>query len=278
MRRVAFVNEKGGTCKTTLAVNLAAYLARAGKRVLLVDLDTQGHAGKSLGVDVRALRSTVYDLLLDRTLAFDKVTLSTEIEGLDLVPANKALADFPLAVAYDRERALRLSRRLDDVEHRYDYTVIDAPPSAGLFITTAMLAATEVVVPVATTYLALDGCAEIAATIEKLRGEYDRPDLHIELVVPTLYRKTALADEIVRKIRQYFPAQVAQTVVSYSVHLDEAQSHGETIWQYAPKSKGAKMLAALGDELLARLEGSFSAAALGGVEAEADGAGVEADA
>src|SRR5262245_36960785 len=121
MRRIAFVNEKGGTCKTTLAVNLAAHFARAGHRVLLVDLDTQGHAGKSLGIDVRDVRPNVYDLLLDPNLAFSAVVHETAVPNLHVVPANKALAEFPLAVAYDRERALRLDRRLDDVAHEYDF-------------------------------------------------------------------------------------------------------------------------------------------------------------
>ena len=254
MRRIAFVNEKGGTCKTTLAVNLASFLAGRGRRVLLVDLDTQGHAGKSLGIDVREVEKTTLDLLLDPALPVEDVVLATGVENLDLVPANKALADFPIAVAYDRERELRLARRLDALSDKYDYAVIDAPPSAGLFITSALIAATDVVIPVATTYLALDGCAEVAGTIERLRSEHGREDLRIAMVVPTLYRKTALADEVIRKLGDYFPEQLSKTVLSSSVHLDEAQGHGETIWTYAPGSKGAKMMRALGVELLERLE------------------------
>jgi chromosome partitioning protein len=255
MRRIAFVNEKGGTCKTTLAVNLAAFLARQGRRVLLVDLDTQGHAGKSLGCDVRELRPNVYDLLLDPNRPLASVARPTAVPGLDLVPANKALAEFPLAVAYDRERTLRLARRLDAAKGSYDYVVIDSPPSAGLFLTSALLAATDVVIPVATTYLALDGCAEVAATIEQLKAEHGRDDLRVAMVVPTLYRKSVLADEVMAKLREYFPGRVAGTVLSHSVHLDEAQGHGQSIWQYAPRSKGARMMQALGAELLGRLEG-----------------------
>lgn len=254
MRRIAFINEKGGTCKTTLAVNLAAWLARQGRRTLLVDLDTQGHAGKSLGLDVRGLKPSIYELLLDPSLPMDAVVHATDTENLSLIPANKSLADYPLAVAYDRERDLRLKRRIDALEGQFDYVIFDAPPSAGLLTTSAMLAATEIVVPVATTYLALDGCAEISSTLERLRAEYDRPELAISMVVPTLYRKTALADEIVRKIKAYFPRQAAETVFGYSVHIDEAQSHGRTIWDYAPRSRGATMLKALGQELVARGE------------------------
>ncbi len=255
MKRIAFVNEKGGTCKTTLAVNLAAHFARAGRRVLLVDLDTQGHAGKSLGIDAREARPNVYDWLLDPELPVDRVARPTAIEGLDLIPANKALAEFPLAVAYDRERALRLDRRLDEGQERWDYAFIDAPPSAGLLVTTAILAATDLVVPVATTYLALDGAAEIARTVAELHQEHGRDHPRISMVVPTLYRRTAIGNEVIRKLHAHFPDVVAQTVLSQSVHLDECQSYGETIFEYAPRSKGAAMMRAIGEELLARVEG-----------------------
>jgi chromosome partitioning protein len=254
MRRVAFVNEKGGTCKTTLAVNLAAYLAQKGRRVLLVDLDTQGHAGKSLGVDVRGLGKTVYDLLLDARRPVESVVIPDVLPGLDLLPANKALSEFPLAAAYDRERSLRLSRRLDEVEDDYDYALIDAPPSSGLFISSALMAATDVVIPVSTTYLALDGCAEVAASIEQLRQQHGRDDLTIAMIVPTLYRKTALADEVIAKLREHHADKLSATTLATCVQLDEAQSHGQTIFEYAPRSKGARMLSDLGLELIARLE------------------------
>ncbi len=254
MRRVAFANEKGGTCKTTLAVNLAAYLAAKGRRVLLVDLDTQGHAGKSLGIDVRGLDKTVFDVLLNNRLPMQEAIVHDVLPGLDVLPSNKALAEFPLVAAYDRERTLRLARRLDEVEDDYDYALIDAPPSSGLFIQSALLAASEVVIPVATSYLALDGCAEVAATIGELREKHGRDDLRIAMIVPTLYRKTALADEVIAKLREHHPAELSATTLAICVQLDEAQGHGQTIWEYAPKSKGAKTMSDLGLELVARLE------------------------
>ncbi|MFM2153876.1 MAG: hypothetical protein RL199_2311 [Pseudomonadota bacterium] len=261
MRCIAFVNEKGGTCKTTLAVNLAAWLARQGRRVLLVDLDTQGHAGKSLGVDVRTLERTVLDLLLEPSRDASDVLVETGVKRLTLLPANKRLADYPVRVAADPDRALRLARVLEKLADRFDDVVVDTPPSAGPVPTTALMAATHVVIPVATSYLALDGCAEVVSTVDgvrKLRGDTDP---RVALVVPTLYRKTKLADEVVAKLREHFGDVASRTVVATSVHLDEAQSHGETIFEYAPRSKGAQMMSALGRELAARLDASRSAEA-----------------
>jgi chromosome partitioning protein len=261
MRCIAFVNEKGGTCKTTLAVNLAAWLAKQGRRVLLVDLDTQGHAGKSLGVDVRPLTRTVLDLLLDPAADTEGVIVETGVKRLSLLPANKRLADYPVNVASDPVRASRLARVLERLGGRFDDVVIDTPPSAGLLPTTALMAATDVVIPVATSYLALDGCAEVAATVSDVRTARGGVHPRVALVVPTLYRKTKLADEVVAKLRENFGEATSRTVVATSVHLDEAQSHGETIFEYAPRSKGAQMMSALGRELAARLDAAIPAAA-----------------
>ncbi len=251
MRRIAFINEKGGTCKTTLCVNLGAWMAhRRGKRVLIVDLDTQGHAGKSLGVDVRSIPSTVAELLLG-TAALGEVVLATAVPRLDLLPANKSLAAFPLQVAGDEARAERLRRVVDALPPRWDLVLFDAPPSVSLVTDNVLRAATEVVLPVALTYLALDGCAEIMASLAQL--EKERPDPPVlTLIVPALYRKTQLADEILAKLRERFPRQVARTVLGWSVKIDEAQSHGLTVFEHAPSSTGARALAALADELLER--------------------------
>lgn len=251
MRRIAFINEKGGTCKTTLAVNVAAWLARERQqRVLLVDLDTQGHAGKSLGLDVRTLPRNVFHLLTDADVRLEDVVQRTALEGLDVVPAYKEMAEFPVVVAADPRRAHRLADRLQAAEAAgYDAIVFDAPPSMGLTTRNILVAATEVVVPVALTYLALDGCAELAETVRKVGEAEGRPDLRVTKVVPTLYRKTALATAILERLKAYFPDALAATPLGYSVQVDEAQSHGKTIWEYAPRGKGAQMLAAIAAEI-----------------------------
>jgi chromosome partitioning protein len=251
MRRIAFINEKGGTCKTTLCVNVAAWLAGRGRRVLVADLDTQGHAGKSLGVDVRTVTPTVHDWLLDG-VRFEAVVRPTAVAGLDLLPANKDLAGFPVAAAAAPDRAERLRRRLDELgEGRYDAVLIDSPPSRSLLTDNILVATSEVVIPVALTYLALDGCAEILESLEQVRAERGRAPA-LTLVVPTLYRKTRLADEILAKLRGRLGAAVSPTVLGWSVKVDEAQSHGRTVFEWAPRSPGARALAAIAQEIDAR--------------------------
>lgn len=250
MRRIAFVNEKGGTCKTTLCVSTGAWLARERKRrVLIADLDTQGHAGKALGLDVRGITPTVREVLLDPGLPLREAVRPTAISGLEVLPANKALATFPIEVATADDRADRLRQRLDALSaDAWDVVLIDAPPSVSLVTENVLRAATELVIPVALTYLALDGCAEILDSLERLRGELGRGPV-LKLVVPTLYRRTQLADEILAKLRSRFPRELARTVLGFSVKVDEAQSHGQTIFEYAPRSSGADALSSLAQEI-----------------------------
>ncbi len=251
MRSIAFINEKGGTGKTTLAVNVAAYFAQRKKlKVLLVDLDTQGHAGKSLGLDVRALKPNVFHWLSQRELRLDQVVHPTAVENLHVVPAYKDMADFPVTVSADPRRAHRLAERLGAAEAAgYDVVMFDSPPSMGLTTFNILVAANEVVIPVAMTYLSLDGCAEVVETVRRIGEEYHRPNLRVSLVVPTLYRKTALADEIRKKLGAYFPDVLAKTALGFNVKIDEAQSHGKTIWEYSPWSKGAQMLEQIAEEV-----------------------------
>jgi len=251
MRRIAFVNEKGGTCKTTLCVNVAAHLAARGHRVLVADLDTQGHAGKSLGVDVRTLRPTVFEWLLG-TASLDQVVRPTPVPRLDLLPANKDLSALAVAVAAAPDRADRLDRRLDALPPgRWDVVLVDAPPSVSLVTENVLVGAREIVVPVALTYLALDGCAEIVRSLEAMRAERGRaPELL--LVVATLDRRTQLSREILERLRHHFGAKLARTVVPWSVKVDEAQSHGRTVFEYAPRSAGARAIAAVAEEIQRR--------------------------
>ncbi len=241
-RRIAFINEKGGVGKTTLAVNVAAWFAQKRRqRVLLVDLDTQGHAAKTLGIDVRGEARTVFDLLVDPAVQATDVTRPTAIENLWLIPAWKQMAEFATRAALDPGRARLLARKLAGEDARYDVILFDAPPSLGLVTTNVLLAAEEIVIPVGTTYLALDGCAEMVETVRRVAAEFGHDTLRVTQIVPTLYRKTQLADEIVARLRQHFPRQVCEPM-SLNVAIDEAQSHGKTIWEHAPWSRGATLL------------------------------------
>jgi chromosome partitioning protein len=242
VRRIAFVNEKGGTGKTTLAVHVAAWLATERHlRVLLVDLDTQGHAGKTLGLDVRTLEPNVFQFLVDRRVALADVARPTAIPGLEVVPSYKQMAQLAVALGPGSHGEERLAERLEETAHAHDVVVLDGPPSLGLSVTNMLIAATEVVVPVALTYLALDGCAEVARTVERVAEEHHRPHLRVSAVVPMMHRHTSLAGAVRERLEAYFPGRVTPPL-GVNVAIDEAQSHGQTVWEYAPRSKGAAMM------------------------------------
>jgi chromosome partitioning protein len=252
MRRIAFVNEKGGTGKTTLAVHLAAWAAEErGQRVLLVDLDTQGHAGKSLGLDVRTLSPNAFHWLTDRAVPFAQVAQPTAFPKLTVVPAYKQLQGLSAALANQDRPLHRLAERLAEVEAEFDVVVFDAPPSLGPAVSNILVAATDVVLPVALTYLALDGCAEVAQTVEKVAREEGVQGLAITAVVPMLVRRTSLAAAILEKLEAHFPGKVTPGLGVY-VKIDEAQSHGQTIWEYAPTGQGAAMMRTVVEAIWAR--------------------------
>jgi chromosome partitioning protein len=268
-RRIAFINEKGGSAKTTLTASTAAYLAlKRGRRVLAIDMDPQGQLGKVLGVDHRKPTRTAIDLLLDSLLGdpgLDRPTgrdpgrpssvlpvIPTRIPQLDVVVANKSLGLFPAwQDSDDPDPTGRLAATLDAAGelHRYDFVLFDAPPSFGPLTLNVLRATFEIVVPVPLTYLALDGCAELVRTIATVRDRYDHPDLRITMVVPTFYRRTRLAQDILERLKQRFPKEIAHSVVGYHVRIDEAQSRGLSIFEYAPRDRGAQVMAALAEEL-----------------------------
>jgi len=265
-RRIAFVNEKGGSAKTTLVSSLAAYYAlRRGRRVLALDFDPQGQLGKVLGADVHGARRSAVDLVVSALLdpeSLDDVPTArdedlpivrTRIEGLDLVVANKALA-LQTGWEGDDDPTDRLRRRL--VRSRrarsYDFVLMDAPPSFSPLTLNVLRAADEVVIPVPLTYLALDGCAELLRTLRTVRSRFGHRDLRVSMVVPTFYRRTRLAHEVLERLKQQFPKEICATVLGYHVRIDEAQSRGLSVFEYAPQDRGARALAAVAEELEAR--------------------------
>lgn len=250
-RKIAFVNEKGGSCKTTLALNISSYLAGRGEKVLLIDMDPQGQVGKGLGFDVAATSPTMFELLTDPELPAADAVFATEIDNLDVILANKLLVDFAVTAAADDDRLLKLKNKLDALTG-YDAIVVDSPPSLGLITMNIMMAVDEIIIPVSLTYFALDGCREIDNTVANVRETYGHENLRISLVVPTLYRRTRLADAILARLREFYGDRVSQAVIGFNVAIDEAQSFGKTIWEYAPKSRGAQMLEALAQEIIAK--------------------------
>jgi chromosome partitioning protein len=271
-RRVAIINEKGGSAKTTLVSTIGSYLAlHRGRRVLAIDMDPQGQLGKVLGVETRARRRSAINLLLDSVL-LDAASLdgryenaaerepratanlpitTTRIPQLDVITANKSLGLFPAFEDGDPDPTGRLRRKLEAASEigNYDFILFDAPPSFGSLTLNILRAATEVVIPVPLTYLALDGCAALVRTIDTVRERYDHPDLHIAMIVPTFYRRTKLADEILDRLKRRFSKEISHSVIRYHVKIDEAQSRGLSIFEYAPKDRAAFAMAELAEEL-----------------------------
>ena len=249
-RIIALLNEKGGSGKTTLALNIGAYLASKGNRVLMVDMDPQGHLGKSLGINVRAVNHSTFNLLIERRVTALRAMMPTRIGNLSLIPSNKRLSDFVVNAAGHRDRHLKLDKKLRQVSG-FDYVIVDSPPSLGLLSVNILLAVREVIVPVSSTYLALDGCAEVVSTIEMTKRNFKKTELDLSMVVATLYRQTDLADAINARLEQRFGDKFAQTIIHYDVKIDQAQSFGQTIFEFDPESEGARMLARLGEEVIA---------------------------
>jgi chromosome partitioning protein len=249
-RIYAIANQKGGVGKTTTAVNLGAYLATAGEQVLLVDVDPQGNATSSLGVDRQSLSHSTYDVLLNG-VAPGQAILASKHPRLSLLPATTALAGAEVELVGLMAREHRLGRALEPVVDQYDYVFMDCPPSLGLMTINALTAARDgVLIPVQCEYLALEGLGQLLKTIYRVRDNLN-PRLTIAGVVLTMYdARTNLSKQVVDEVRKYFPAYVFRTIIPRTVRLSEAPSYGETIMSYAPDSVGAVAYRTLAQELL----------------------------
>ena len=245
---IAFTNQKGGVGKTTTAVNLGAYLADKGRRVLLVDIDPQSNATSGLGTEAGPDGDIYSALVGGRPL--DELIVPTASPHLDLVPASTALAGAEVELVALLGREYRLKRALAPVVDRYDFILIDCPPSLGLLTVNALAAADEVIIPVQCEYLALEGLGHLARTLELVRQNVN-PELRLRGLVLTMYdARTNLAQQVVDEVRRHFP-QTFRSIIPRSVRLSEAPSHGLSILAYDPLSRGARAYDALADEVLA---------------------------
>jgi chromosome partitioning protein len=252
----ALANQKGGVGKTTTAVNLGAYLAKAGKRVLLIDVDPQANATTSLGVDTRSLERSSYDFFVD-SLPISHLITVTNCFGLDLVPSSPSLAGAQVELVDMPAREYRLRDALEEVEQQYDFVLVDTPPSLGILTVNALVAADGVLIPVQCEYLPLEGLAQLLETIGRVRESLN-PDLIVRGLVLTMYdARTNLSRQVVEEIREQFPDTVFESIIPRSVRLSEAPSYGEPISSYAPRSSGSKAYAALCQEIM-ELGGNYS--------------------
>ncbi len=249
-RILTIANQKGGVGKTTTAVNLAASLAAAEHRTLLIDVDPQGNAGSALGVRRDDERS-VYEVLLD-DLPLREAIRKTELKFLDLAPASKHLVGAELELAEIEGREYRLKRAVDEIAAAYEYVIIDCPPSLGLLTLNGLVAAKGVMIPLQCEYYALEGLADVLKTIELVRASAN-PALKVDGIVLTMFSANNLANQVAEEIRRTFSDQVFDTVIPRNVRLSEAPSHGKPILLYDIASKGCQSYLELAREVTARL-------------------------
>ncbi|HLF57422.1 MAG TPA: ParA family protein [Thermoanaerobaculia bacterium] len=250
---LAITNQKGGVGKTTTAINLAAAFASKGLRTLLLDLDPQANASMSF-VDVHALERTVYDALLDSNVPLRSVFLqAAKVPNLTIAPSAIALAKLEAKLVGELDSHFRLKDVLEPVREEFDFILLDTPPTLGIITVNALVAATHVLVPIQSSYFALEGTDDLLETIEKVKGRAN-PELQILGAVITLYdKRTLLSRDIVEQIRRVFGEKLFETVVTKSVRLEESPAYKESIFSFAPRSTGAYEYYRLSEEILSRV-------------------------
>ncbi len=249
---IAVLNQKGGVGKTTTAVNVAAYLAREGRSVLICDADPQGNTTSGLGFDKNNLESTLYDVLFSHS-EVDKTILETNIKNLYLLPANANLAGAEVELVGHEGRELKLKKIMEQLD--FDYIFIDCPPSLGLLSVNALCAATDVLIPVQAEYYAMEGLSQLLSTIQQVRAGLN-PSLNLLGVVITLYdNRTSLSEQVKNELEKHFDDKLFSTMIPRNVRLAEAPSFGKSIHEHDKWSKGARAYKALAKELEKKLNG-----------------------
>lgn len=248
---IAITNQKGGVGKTTTTINLGASLTKLGKEVLLLDIDPQGNTTSGVGIQKQSIKRCVYDVLVSG-FPLDAVILPTEVKGLSLAPASIQLAGAEIELVPSMSREEKLRQRMQDIREEYDFVLIDCPPSLGLLTVNALTAADSVLVPIQCEYYALEGLSQLVNTVKLVQRHLNK-NLKLEGALLTMYDpRTNLAAQVVSEVKAYFGKQVYDTIIPRNVRLSEAPSHGKTILDYDPRSKGAEVYMKLAEEVLSK--------------------------
>ena len=250
MKKICIFNQKGGVGKTTTNINLCAYLAMEGYKVLTIDIDPQGNTTSGFGIDKRDLEHSMYDVLTANVPLKDVIIKSELITNLYIAPSTMELAGAEVEIIGVKDRETILLREISSIQDQYDFVFIDCPPSLGFLTINALTAADSILIPIQCEYYALEGVGQLMNTVNLIKKQMNK-NLYIEGVVLTMNdARTNLSTQVIEEVRKYFKDNVYKTIIPRNVKLSEAPSFGMPITQYAPMSKGARCYEKLANEIL----------------------------